>query len=196
MSIAIIKYNAGNIQSVLYALQRLGAEAMVTDDHDLIRGASRVIFPGVGNAAAAMASLKEGKLDKLIKTLTQPVLGICVGLQLLCNHSEENDTRGLGIFDLSVKKFISQNNDKVPQVGWNTIENYSSPILKDVIPGAYVYYVHSYYAELGKETAATTHYMFPYTAVAQKNNFYGVQFHAEKSAAVGEKILFNFLNID
>lgn len=197
MSIAIIKYNAGNIQSVLYALQRLGVEATVTDDHDEIMKASKVIFPGVGNAGTAMASLKETGLDELIKKLTQPVLGICVGMQLLCSHSEENDTACLGIIDLPVKKFRSQNNHfKVPQMGWNTIYNYSSSLLENVHPDAYVYYVHSYYATLGKETVATTDYIIPYSAVIQKDNFYGVQFHTEKSAEVGEKILLNFLNIN
>jgi imidazole glycerol phosphate synthase, glutamine amidotransferase subunit len=151
MSIAIIKYNAGNIQSVLYALQRLGVEATVTSDHNEIRKASKVIFPGVGNAGSAMASLKETGLDGLIKKLTQPVLGICVGMQLLCSHSEENDTTGLGIIDLPVKKFMPQNNHfKVPHMGWNTINNYSSSLLENVHPNAYVYYVHSYYATLGK----------------------------------------------
>lgn len=197
MSIAIIKYNAGNIQSVLYALQRLGVEATVTSDHNEIRKASKVIFPGVGNAGSAMASLKETGLDGLIKKLTQPVLGICVGMQLLCSHSEENDTTGLGIIDLPVKKFMPQNNHiKVPHMGWNTIYNYNSSLFENVHPNAYVYYVHSYYATLGKETVAATDYIIPYSAVIQKDNFYGVQFHTEKSAEVGEKILLNFLNIN
>lgn len=197
MSIAIIKYNAGNIQSVLYALQRLGVDAAVTGDHNEIRKASKVIFPGVGNAGSAMASLKETGLDELIKKLTQPVLGICVGMQLLCSHSEENDTTGLGIINLPVKKFRPQNiHFKVPHMGWNTIYNYSSSLLENVHPDAYVYYVHSYYATLGKETVATTEYIVPFSAVIQKDNFYGVQFHTEKSAEVGEKILLNFLNIN
>jgi imidazole glycerol-phosphate synthase subunit HisH len=197
MSIAIIKYNAGNIQSVLYALQRLGVDATVTGDHDEIRKASKVIFPGVGNAGPAMASLEETGLDGLIKTLTQPVLGICVGMQLLCSHSEENDTTCLGIIDLPVKKFMPPNNHyKVPQMGWNTISNYRSSLLENIHPDAYVYYVHSYYASLGKETVATTDYIIPYSAVIHKDNFYGVQFHTEKSAEVGEKILLNFLNIN
>ena len=196
MNVAIIKYNAGNIQSVLYALQRLGTPAMVTDDHNKIKNADKVIFPGVGNASAAMASLKEKQLDELIKELTQPVLGICVGMQLMCSHSEEDETTGLGIMDLRVKKFRSADkNFKVPQIGWNTIENYNSPLLDDVEENAYVYYVHSYYATIGSETAATTNYISSYSAIIQKNNFYGVQFHTEKSAAVGEKILLNFLNL-
>ncbi|MDB5198781.1 MAG: imidazole glycerol phosphate synthase, glutamine amidotransferase subunit [Chitinophagaceae bacterium] len=196
MNIAIIKYNAGNVQSVQYALERLGYSAVVTDDHNEIKNADKVIFPGVGNAYSAMQSLKEKKLDELIKQLTQPVLGICVGMQLLCNHSEENDTTGLGIIDLNVKKFVSEkNNFKIPQMGWNNIYNLSSPLFEDVKEDSFVYYVHSYYAEIGKETIATTDYIFPYSAVIQKNNFYGVQFHTEKSAEVGDKILLNFLNL-
>jgi imidazole glycerol-phosphate synthase subunit HisH len=197
MNIAIIKYNAGNIQSVLYALQRMGMSASVTDDHDEIKNAAKVIFPGVGNASAAMASLKEKKLDELIIKLTQPVLGICVGMQLLCKHSEESDTPCLGIIDLYVKKFAAEDKHfKVPQVGWNTIQNYRSHLLKGVNENAYVYYVHSYYAGLGSETVATTDYIIPYSAVIQKNNFYGVQFHTEKSAVVGDRILLNFLNLN
>ncbi|MDB5223620.1 MAG: Imidazole glycerol phosphate synthase subunit hisH [Chitinophagaceae bacterium] len=196
MNIAIIKYNAGNVQSVQYALERLGYSAVVTDDHNEIKNADKVIFPGVGNAYSAMQSLKEKKLDELIKQLSQPVLGICVGMQLLCNHSEENDTTGLGIIDLNVKKFVSEkNNFKIPQMGWNNIYNLSSPLFEDVKEDSFVYYVHSYYAEIGKETIATTDYIFPYSAVIQKDNFYGVQFHTEKSAEVGDKILLNFLNL-
>jgi glutamine amidotransferase len=197
MDIAIIKYNAGNIQSVLYALQRLGINARVTDDHDEIKNADKVIFPGVGNANAAMASLKEKDLDQLIIKLTQPVLGICVGMQLMCRHSEESDTPCLGIVDLDVKKFVAEDKHfKVPQIGWNTIQDYKSQLLKGVNENAYVYYVHSYYVGLGSETVATTDYIIPYSAVIQKNNFYGVQFHTEKSAEVGERILLNFLNLN
>jgi glutamine amidotransferase len=196
MNIAIIKYNAGNVQSVQYALQRLGIDAMVTDDHSAIRNADKVIFPGVGNAFSAMESLKEKKLDELIKTLVQPVLGICVGMQLLCAHSEENDTEGLGIVDLEVKKFVAENGlFKIPQMGWNTISNVSSPLFNGVKENAFVYYVHSYYAEQGNETIASTNYILPYSAAIQKNNFYGVQFHTEKSAMVGDQILLNFLNL-
>lgn len=196
MKIAIIKYNAGNVQSVQYALQRLGFSANVTDDHNEIMNAEKVIFPGVGNAFSAMQSLKEKKLDEVIKLLSQPVLGICVGMQLLCNHSEENDTKGLGIVDLKVKKFVSDKNDfKIPQMGWNTIYNLKSPLLNGVKENSFVYYVHSFYAELGKETIATTDYIFPYSAVIQRNNFYGVQFHTEKSAEVGDRILLNFLKM-
>jgi glutamine amidotransferase len=196
MNIAIIKYNAGNVQSVQYALQRLGIDAMVTDDHSAIRNADKVIFPGVGNAFSAMESLKEKKLDELIKTLVQPVLGICVGMQLLCAHSEENDTEGLGIVNLEVKKFVAENGlCKIPQMGWNTISNLSSPLFEGVKENAFVYYVHSYYAEQGDETIALTNYILPYSAAIQKNNFYGVQFHTEKSAMVGDQILLNFLNL-
>jgi glutamine amidotransferase len=194
--LAIIKYNAGNVQSVQYALQRLGYDAVVTDVHSEIKGADKVIFPGVGNANAAIKSLKEKDLDKVIKELTQPVLGICVGMQLLCTHSEENDTECLGIINLKVKKFTPVNtNDKVPQIGWNNIYNYRSELLHGIKEDAFVYYVHSYYAEQGNNTVATTDYIVPYSAVIQKNNFYGVQFHAEKSAEVGEKILSNFLTL-
>jgi len=192
--IAIIKYNAGNVQSVQYALQRLGVDAIVTDDHSEIKSADKIIFPGVGNANSAMQSLKEKGLDEVIKQLTQPVLGICVGMQLMCTHSEENDTEGLGIIDLRVKKFSSgDRNYKIPQMGWNNIFNFKSVLLEGVKENAFVYYVHSYYAEHGNETVATTEYIFPYSAVIQKNNFYGVQFHAEKSAEVGDRILLNFL---
>jgi imidazole glycerol-phosphate synthase subunit HisH len=196
MNIAIIKYNAGNVQSVQYALQRLGIDAIVTDDHSEIKNADKVIFPGVGNAFSAMESLKEKKLDKLIKTLVQPVLGICVGMQLLCEHSEENNTKGLGIVNLEVKKFVAENDVfKIPQMGWNTIFNVSSSLFEGVKEDAFVYYVHSYYAEQGDETIATTDYILPYSAAIQKDNFYGVQFHTEKSAEVGDQILLNFLNL-
>lgn len=194
--IAIIKYNAGNVQSVQYALQRLGYDAVVTDVHSEIMGADKIIFPGVGNANSAMQSLKEKDLDKVIKQLTQPVLGICIGMQLLCTHSEENDTEGLGIIDLKVKKFTTEKHSfKIPQMGWNNIYNLKSALFEGVKEDAFVYYVHSYYAEYGNETVATTDYILPYSAVVQKNNFYGVQFHAEKSAEVGDRILMNFLNI-
>ena len=193
--IAIIKYNAGNVQSVQYALQRLGMTAIVTDNHNEIKNADKVIFPGVGNANSAMQSLKEKKLDEVIKQLTQPVLGICVGMQLLCNHSEESDTECLGIIDLQVKKFLSaEKKYKIPQMGWNTIYDFNSTLFDGVKENSFVYYVHSYYAELGSETIATTDYIAPYSAVIQKENFYGVQFHTEKSAEVGDKILLNFLN--
>jgi glutamine amidotransferase len=193
--LAIIKYNAGNVQSVLYALKRLGYAAMVTDDETELRQADKVIFPGVGNAGAAMESLQQAGLDKIIPTLTQPVLGICVGMQLLCNHSEENDTKCLGIINTDVKKFIGGSVVKVPQMGWNSIYNYKSDLLKGIPENSFVYYVHSYYAGLCAETVATTDYVQPYSAIIQKENFYGVQFHTEKSADVGDKILSNFLEL-
>ena len=196
MNIAIIKYNAGNVQSVQYALERLGVKATVTDDPGEIKSADKIIFPGVGNAFSAMQSLKEKRLDVLIKELTQPVLGICVGMQLMCNHSDENDTNGLRIFNLEVKKFVSEvKGFKIPQMGWNNIFNLSALLFKGISENAYVYYVHSYYAEKGSETIATTDYILPYSAALQKNNFYGVQFHTEKSADIGDQILLNFLNL-
>ncbi len=202
MTVAIIKYNAGNVQSVLYALQRLGTHAIVTDNVDEIISADKVIFPGVGNAASAMEYLKEKRLDELIVSLKQPVLGICLGLQLLCNSSEEGNTKCLGLFDTVVKKFddsVFQNMNllpyKIPHMGWNTIDRLSSALMNGISENSYVYFVHSYYAELSAETIATTDYINPFSAAMQKNNFYGVQFHTEKSGFAGEQILKNFLNI-
>jgi len=192
MKVAIIKYNAGNVQSVLYALQRLHINAVVTDSPDEIMAADKVIFPGVGNS----------HLDKLIISLKQPVLGICLGLQLLCNFSEEENTKCLGIFDAQVKKFddssfLNKNliRIKVPHMGWNTIHDLSSPLMSGLNENSYMYFVHSYYAEISRETIATTNYIVPFSAAMQKDNFYGVQFHAEKSAEAGEQILSNFLKI-
>lgn len=197
MNVVIIKYNAGNVQSVQFALQRLGISAHVTDNHEEIMAADKVIFPGVGNAFSAMENLKEKQLDKLIPKLTKPVLGICVGMQLLCNRSEENNTKGLGIINLEVKKFVSDKKEfKIPQVGWNTIEHLSSPLFQGIKEESFVYYVHSYFVESGRETIATTNYIIPYSAAIQKDNFYGVQFHTEKSADTGEMILNNFLKIN
>ena len=201
MNIAIIKYNAGNVQSVLYALQRLGINAIVTEDHEKIISADKVIFPGVGNAASAMEYLTGKGLDKVIVSLKQPVLGICLGLQLLCNFSEEGDTKCLGIFNAEVRKFdisISKKNEhylKIPHMGWNNIYNLSSPLMKGVDENSFVYFVHSYYAELSEQTIATTDYINPFSAAVRKDNFYGVQFHTEKSADAGEKILSNFLKL-
>jgi imidazole glycerol-phosphate synthase subunit HisH len=198
--IAIIKYNAGNVQSVQYALQRLGAESVVTDDAAIITKADKVIFPGVGHAAPAMQYLRERALDTLILSLQQPVLGICLGLQLMCQHSEEGDTACLGIFDEQVKRFNpdalqKENTFKVPQIGWNSIYDYKSALFNNLPNAAYVYAVHSYYAALGSDTAATTNYIQPYSAALQRNNFYAVQFHPEKSGTVGETILKNFISI-
>ena len=192
--IAIIKYNAGNVQSVQYALQRLGADSIITDDPVLIQQADKVIFPGVGHAAAAMHSLRENKLDSVIVNLRQPVLGICLGLQLLCKHSIEGDTNCLGIFDADVKLFSSLNM-KVPQIGWNTICNYQSILFNGLQDAAFVYSVHSYYAEVNAQTIATTNYSLQYSAAMQQQNFYAVQFHPEKSGIAGEIILNNFINL-
>ncbi len=199
MNVAIIKYNAGNVQSVLYALQRLGIDAIVTDDHSKIISADKVIFPGVGNASSAMEYLYKTGLDKIIISLTQPVLGICLGLQLLCNESEEGKTKCLGIFDVAVKKFKTdlkeENSYKVPHMGWNTIHSLASPLFGGLNENSFVYYVHSYYAELSAQTIATTDYIVPFSAALHKNNFYGVQFHSEKSADAGIQIISNFLKI-
>jgi len=192
--VAIIQYNAGNVQSVQYALQRLGIESIVTDDEALIQDAEKVIFPGVGHAAPAMKYLRERQLDNLIVSLKQPVLGICLGLQLMCNHSEEGDTECLGIFNEQVKLFESETL-KVPQIGWNNIYDYKSVLFNNLAENDYVYAVHSYYAALGNETIATTDYVLPYSAALQKDNFYAVQFHPEKSGLVGETILKNFINL-
>lgn len=194
MNVALIKYNAGNVVSVMNALNRLGIEPIWTDDHDSIRAADKVIFPGVGHVASAMASAKEARLDILLPTLKQPVLGICVGLQLLCQHSEESDTPCLGIFDTSVRKFSSQN-QKVPQMGWNRLQYSDSPLFADLPPSAFVYYVHSYYAENCPQTIATTEYGATFSAALHKDNFYAVQFHPEKSGEIGAKILANFLKL-
>ena len=196
MKIAIIKYNAGNIRSVLYALERIGHTAMVTDNAPEIRNADKVIFPGVGEASTAMNYLKERDLDKLICSLTQPVLGICLGMQLMCKYSEENDTQCLGIFDEDVKKFkVESQNLKVPQIGWNSIYDLKTDLFKNVKENSYCYFVHGYYAAKGEHTIATTDYVQPYSSALHKNNFYGVQFHPEKSATAGEIILSNFLKL-
>jgi glutamine amidotransferase len=199
----IIQYNAGNIQSVRYALQRIGAEATVTDDPALIRAADKVIFPGVGEASTAMDYLRERGLDQVIRDLRQPVLGICLGMQLMCTYSEENNTDCLGIFAESVRLFKPKEALlKVPQIGWNTIYDLSSPLFDGLGGGPdgasaapYVYFVHSYYASLGGRTIATTDYVLPYSSALHRDNFYGVQFHPEKSAGIGERILKNFLRL-
>ena len=196
MNIAIIKYNAGNIRSVLYALERIGFNAIVTDNADEIRTADKVIFPGVGEASTAMNYLKDRNLDKLICSLTQPVLGICLGMQLMCKYSEENDTECLGIFDENVKKFkVKSEKLKVPQIGWNSIYDLKTDLFKNVTENSYCYFVHGYYASKGEHTIGTTEYVQPYSSALHKNNFYGVQFHPEKSAAAGEHILKNFIEL-
>ena len=195
MKLVIIKYNAGNIQSVLFALERIGMEGMVTDDPYLIQSADKVIFPGVGEASSAMNYLRDRKLDQLIRELKQPVLGICLGLQLMCKYSEENKTECLGIFDTEVKKFNVESGLKVPQIGWNKVEDTSEPLFKGIFEEPYCYFVHSYYAELCAETAAVTEYGVRFSSALGKNNFYGVQFHPEKSAAAGEHILKNFIQL-
>jgi imidazole glycerol-phosphate synthase subunit HisH len=195
MQVSIIKYNAGNIQSVLFALERIGITATVTDDPAIIQQADKVIFPGVGEASTAMQYLKERKLDDLIVSLTQPVLGICLGMQLLCAHSAENNTTCLNIFSqVSVRKFDPANPAiKVPQIGWNTISELNGKLFDSISDNSYCYFVHGYYAEKCEYTIATTNYVQPYSSALAKDNFYGVQFHPEKSADIGEQILKNFL---
>jgi len=195
MRVAIVKYNAGNIKSVIYALNRLGVNPILTDDEEELRSADKVIFPGVGEASSAMRYLKEAGLDKILPTLTQPFLGICIGQQLMCKHSEEGDIAGLGIFPLEVKKFNENEGQKVPHMGWNKLANTNSVLFEDIDPEhAYVYYVHSYYCELSKEfTVATTDYVHDYSGALHRDNFYSVQFHPEKSGDVGEQVLRNFI---
>lgn len=196
MVLTIVKYNAGNIQSVLFALERIGIQAEVTDSIEKLQSADKVIFPGVGEASTAMEYLKARSLDKVIKDLKQPVLGVCLGMQLMCESSEENETLCLGIFNERVKKFApnpaEEGTVKVPQIGWNNIYDIKTDLFKD-LPGDYCYFVHGYYAPLTENTIATADYVQPYSAALRKNNFYGVQFHPEKSADVGEKILKNFI---
>ncbi|MHA7057162.1 imidazole glycerol phosphate synthase subunit HisH [Aquimarina sp. M1] len=193
MKIVIINYGAGNIQSIKFAIQRLGYEAVLSDDREEINAADKVIFPGVGEASSAMRKLKASGLDTLVPQLKQPVLGICLGMQLLCNYSEEGNTKGLGVFHTDVIKF---NNDvKVPQIGWNQIESLKSQLFEGVSEKEYIYLVHSYYAPVMKETIAQSTYGITYSTALQKDNFYGTQFHPEKSSDAGEKILQNFLDL-
>jgi len=193
MKIVIIDYGAGNIKSIQFAFKRLGYEAVLTNNGEIIKQADKVIFPGVGEANHAMQMLKTSGLDKIIPTLKQPVLGICLGMQLMCNHTEESETNGLGIFNVDVKKFT--NAVKVPQMGWNTIANLKSGLFKNINENEYMYLVHSFYAEQCIETIATTNYETDYTSALQKDNFYGVQFHPEKSSKAGEQLLKNFLEL-
>lgn len=189
--IAIVKYNAGNIQSVKNAVERLGFSCIVTDDENELKSAEKVIFPGVGEASSAMKYLKELKLDVIIKNLKQPVLGICLGQQLLCNFSEEGNTECLGIFDVNVKKFEAK--EKVPHMGWNNLSELKSELFNGISPENDFYFVHSYFAEIGENTTSICDYINPFSASMQKDNFYATQFHPEKSSKIGEQLLMNFL---
>ena len=191
--LVIIDYGAGNIKSIQFAFKRLGVEAILTNDIDAIKSADKVIFPGVGEASSAMKMLIESGLHEVIPTLKQPVLGICLGMQLMCNFTEEGSTKGLGIFDVTVKRF--SNNVKVPQMGWNVIKNLHSDLFKGIKENEFMYLAHSFYAESCDEAIATTDYEIEYASALQKDNFYGVQFHPEKSGVEGEKILKNFLEL-
>jgi glutamine amidotransferase len=190
--ICILKYNAGNVQSVIYALQRIGVEAVLTDDIEQLSKADKIIFPGVGEASTTMAYLKERNLDKFIKEVKQPLLGICLGMQLLCKHSEENNTDCIEVFDVNVKVFPPK--EKVPHIGWNTLHDLKTPLFNG-LQNPDVYFVHSFYAEQNAYEIATCNYILPFAAALQKDNFYAVQFHPEKSGDAGSKILENFLNL-
>jgi len=191
--IAILKYNGGNVSSVQNALNRLGVESIITDDFELIKKADKVIFPGVGEASSTMKILKEKGLDQLIPTLKQPVLGICLGMQLMCKNNEEGNTVGMGIFDCNVKKFPSL--DLVPHMGWNTVSDLKSPLFSEISNEDNLYFVHSFYCELSENTTSVCDYILPFSASLQKDNFFATQFHPEKSGKVGNKILENFLKI-
>jgi len=193
MNVIIIDYGAGNIQSIQFALQRLGITAVLSNNPEVIQSADKVIFPGVGEASQAMQMLENSRLDALIPNLKQEVLGICLGMQLLCKHSEEGDTKGLGVFDVNVKRFT--NAVKVPHMGWNTIHNHNSDLLINIPENSYMYSVHSYYAGLTEQTIAISNYEHEFSAALQSNNFYGVQFHPEKSSKDGSQLLQNFLNL-
>jgi glutamine amidotransferase len=193
MKIVIINYGAGNIQSIMFAIERLGYKAVLSNNPDEIKAADKVIFPGVGEASYAMKMLQESGLDVLIPTLKQPVFGICLGMQLMCNYSEEGDTKGLGIFDVDVVKFSSK--VKVPQMGWNNIYNLKSDLFKGIAENEYMYLVHSFYAPICAETISTTNYELEYSSALENDNFFGTQFHPEKSGDIGEQILANFINL-
>ena len=206
MKVAVVKYNAGNIFSVVHALERMGVEPVLTDSAEELRSADRVIFPGQGEASGAMHYLRRHGLDSIIRSLTQPVLGICIGQQLMCRHSEEGDVDCLGIFDADVKRFLPlRHEDKIPHMGWNSLEaikkegleiknDLSSPLWKGLKDAPFVYFVHSYYVPVCEHTTAVTEYIHPFSAAMQKDNFFATQFHPEKSGAVGQQILRNFLD--
>ncbi len=194
MKTVIIKYNAGNVSSVFFALERIGINPLISDNAEEIKSADKIIFPGVGEAGSAMNYLRQNKLDEVIRSLTQPVLGICLGMQLMCNYSEEGKTNCLGIFDQKVKLFpLSEL--KVPQVGWNTITDLKTNLFSGIIENEYQYLIHSYYVELSAYTIAQTNYGISFSSALNKNNFYGVQFHPERSGAAGQKILENFIKL-
>lgn len=195
MQVAVVKYNAGNIHSVIHALRRLGVEPILTNDPAVLQQADKVIFPGVGEAATTMRHLKQTGLDQVIKNLKQPVLGICLGMQLLCSHSEEGDVDALGIFDVPVQKFTWQKGIKIPHMGWNQIEQLKSPLFATCQENDYVYFVHSYYVPVCEHTIATTQYAGAFSAALNKNNFYATQFHPEKSGDVGSLILEQFIKL-
>jgi glutamine amidotransferase len=195
MKTVIIKYNAGNVQSVMYALERIGAGYLYTDDEEEIRSADKVIFPGVGEASTAMAYLKKTGLDLVIPSLKQPVFGTCIGMQLMCKYSEENNTACMGIFDVDVKRFPAAPGFKVPHMGWNNISGYRGPLTAGLTDNAYLYFVHSYAAPVCAYTAATCDYVQPFSAMLQKDNFYAAQFHCEISGNVGQQIIENFLKL-
>ncbi len=194
MTVGIIEYNAGNIQSVQFALQRLGVTPVFSRNPEVLAKTDRLIFPGVGEASSAMQFLRQAGLDTLIASYRRPFLGICLGLQLMCEYSEENDTPGLGIFPVTVRRFPPR--DKVPHIGWNTIGSLLGPLFRGVVEPSYVYFVHSYYAALSEFTVATTEYILPFSAALHRDNYWAVQFHPEKSGTVGERILRNFLELN
>jgi glutamine amidotransferase len=196
MKVAIIKYNAGNIYSASYGLKRLGITPVITEDPEIIRTADKVVFPGQGEASTTMKHLRERGLDRLICGLKQPVLGICIGMQLMCSHSDEGDTDCFGIFDAEVKRFIPQRHeDKVPHMGWNSLTDLKGKLFERLPENPYVYFIHSYYVSVTHDTAATGNYVHPFSAAMQKDNFYATQFHPEKSGSIGEMILRNFINL-
>lgn len=196
MDVAIVKYNAGNIYSVINALNRLGVEPILTDEPELLMKADKVLFPGQGEAKSAMEYLRQHSLDQVIRSLKQPVLGICVGQQLLCKHSEEGDVDCIGIFDADVKRFVPTcHEEKIPAMGWNAIHDLRSPLMAGLNENDYVYFVHSYYVPLCNETIATADFCLPYSAAIHKDNFYACQFHPEKSGNVGERIIKNFIEL-